>query len=357
MINIVHLLHALCQPHSRTLLTGLIGLATLAACSKARERGPSPVDVLVSGITQEQILVDVAAFEAQTEALHEAATTFCEAPATDDLSAARTQWQKTAESWYRVQLFNFGPADADPVFPLFTFIDSLRLRGMDYTESLRSRQQTLLSGDEKLDEAFFTGLHFDEVGLLALEVALFADDDLVAAYENEPRRCELLLGLCEQLRARARVLQRGWSDDYEDSGRPFADLLREGDLPNGRYPLVQIVISAQEYLDYLHDRKVVNLAGKVSNTSWELLAAALDAIEQLLQGDIEGGSIIDWMQRLGDPAAAQKVEDDLEVARAALKDQDVEAFEAALATLDGDFKREVPDALGIQLGLNFTDGD
>lgn len=327
-----------------------------SACAKEPPEEPAAVDVLVRNLTEQQILVDVAAFTERTTALVESAAAFCAEPSDEGVAQVRADWQAGAEAWYRVQLFKFGPADADPVFPLYTFIDSLRLRGTDYTDSVSVTQQAWRSSTDELDAPFFERQRFDDVGLLAVEVALFEPAELVQAHEDEPRRCDVLVGLSRELERRAFELQNGWTESHAGSA-PFAELMLQRTLPDGRRPLVQLIIAAQEYTDYLHRRNVVSLAGRLSRTGWILVERGVDAIEDLLSAELEGGNIFHYMTVLGSPEHVEKVEADLDAVRAALAAEDAEALASTLAVLDGDFKREIPDALGIDLGITWTDGD
>ena len=335
-----------------------LGICLLCGCAEGGgDNAPAPVDVLVEGIAKQQILVNVEAFASAAGDLHDAATQFCDAPADGDFSAVQSAWQHGAEAWYRVQLFNFGPADVDPVLPAYSFIDSLRLRGTDYTDDLRNALARWRTGDEPLDSAFFAEQRFNDLGLLAVELALYDSADLEAAYDGDARRCELLVGLTGDLRSRAESLRAGWIESYDGGDTGFLDLLLSAALPNGRLPLVQVLVSAQEYADYLHSRHVVKLAGQASGTTWDLLDAGVGAIEALLTQDLKGGSVFYWMERLDGPEPVQAVREKLDATRAALEAQDADTLEATLAELDGCFKREVPDALQVELGLNFTDGD
>jgi predicted lipoprotein len=350
----------------RPLLPLLAGVVLLSACGDVGDGGPratepdddaATVDDLIEGIAEKQIVEDISRFRGDTTGLVTSAEAFCDSPAAGRLSRTEDAWLRTARQWYRAQLWNFGPADADPVFPLYTFIDSLRLRGTDYSDSVSATLTRWRDAEDALDAAFFAEQRFDDVGLLAVERALFESEDVLADFEANPRNCDILLGLANTLLDRATELERGWTEDYADTGTPFLELLLADELPDGREPLVQIVISAQQYLDYLHARGVVALAGKTSGTGWLLVESALDAVEDLLTKNHGGESLFFWMDLLGHPDAVDKVAADLETAREALAAQDRVAFEAAVAVLDGDFKREVPDSLGIELGLTFTDGD
>jgi predicted lipoprotein len=341
---------------SRSFASCLFGLA-LAACAKEEPLdGHSAVGALVRNITEQQILVDVSAFADSATLLRESADAFCGEPNDEGLDRLRADWQTSAEAWYRAQLFKFGPADADPVLPLYTFIDSLRLRGTDYADSASLIQETWRGSADELDAAFFEAQRFNDVGLLAVEVALFETSELAQAYADEPRRCNILVGLSGELERRAIELRSGWTESFAGA-QPFSERMLERKLPDGRSPLVQIIISAQEYVDYLHRRGVVNLAGRLSQTGWPLVEKAVDGIDDLLSAELEGGNIYYYMAELGSPESVDKVKADLDAVRAALAANDAEALASTLAIVDGDFKREIPDALGLDLGLTLTDGD
>jgi hypothetical protein len=56
-------------------------------------------------------------------------------------------------------------------------------------------------------------------------------------------------------------------------------------------------------------------------------------------------------------ASIETVEDNLQTLRTSIELQDITEFEIAAAQLDGNFKREIPEGLEVELGINFTDGD
>jgi hypothetical protein len=51
------------------------------------------------------------------------------------------------------------------------------------------------------------------------------------------------------------------------------------------------------------------------------------------------------------------VKDNIQTLRSALEDENTMDMKAAAAILDGNFKRDIPEAFNIYLGLNFSDGD
>ncbi len=167
-------------------------------------------------ITTNTILPAVGQFSAQTQALADNADSFCAAPDSNTLNAVQQQWKNTADAWYQLLPFNFGPLDDDLVFPTYQYIDSYRLRGTDYTETVRTNISSWLAGSETLDETFFAAQTFQKVGLLALEVALFETSDthsaeisdIVSEYTDNSRKCAALNGLSDYLNSKHRPLKR-----------------------------------------------------------------------------------------------------------------------------------------------------
>jgi predicted lipoprotein len=311
---------------------------------------------LVQAITRQQILPAVADLHEQAAVLNSQAQNWCQQPDAEGLPGLQQQWLETADAWYQVQLFNFGPADADPVFPLYTYIDSLRLRGTDYRETVRTTQQNWLAEDT-LDATFFAEQRFQYVGLLALEEALFYGDDLAESYATAPQRCAILTGLSDLLQQHVQQLDQGWNSDYNNSGSGFAQRLIDNQLPNAREALAQILISGQEYLDYLKKRNVATQAGTTAEASWQLVDTAFEASKRLLTEPYAGASILERMQQQGYELNVNAVNANIAMAEQALAERNAVDFNAAIGMLDGNFKREIPVALGIDLGINFTDGD
>lgn len=311
---------------------------------------------LVSAISEQQIVPAINDFHSAASQLHSEASDWCQSPNADGLANVQQQWINTADAWFKAQLFNFGPADADPVFPLYTYIDSLRLRGTDYRETVRTSQANWLQQDN-LDTAFFAEQRFQYVGLLALEEALFYGQDLAQSYLNDAKRCDILTGLSEQLHTRSQTLALGWSTNYNGTGTAYGQLLNNNQLPSARDAMAQLLISGQEYLDYLKKRSVISQAGTSADVSWQLVGSALAASKQLLTQPYAGSSILDRMKAQGYELSVNAVNSNIAMAEQALADRDADGFYAAIGMLDGNFKREIPVALGIELGINFTDGD
>ncbi|MEM8548896.1 MAG: imelysin family protein, partial [Pseudomonadota bacterium] len=130
------------------LLIVLLGGALSACVNDGGGDDPAPEAPAVNPVvtleaalersTDNAIIPAVQTFLASVEAMDSAAESFCAAPDRASLSVLQGRWRTAFENWYRLSLYNFGPLDDDFIFPAYTFIDSLRLRGTDYLETVRS---------------------------------------------------------------------------------------------------------------------------------------------------------------------------------------------------------------------------
>ena len=76
----------------------------------------------------------------------------------------------------------------------------------------------------------------------------------------------------------------------------------------------------------------------------------------MMQGTT-ANSFYAYMTAAGHQASVDTVKANIAAAKQALQDKDQAGYEAAIGLLDGNFKREIPTALSVSLGLNFSDGD
>ena len=383
----------------RALFVSVILMSTAACVDNSRGGGdpvPAPVETLPPPVTEvpppetppEQppaqrpeatlesallqsadtvIVPTVERFADRARQLVNAGSDFCAGPDEASLSDLQDVWRGVFAEWYRVSLYNFGPLNDDLVFPPFTFIDSLRLRGTDYLESVRGEIASDIADDRVLDDEYFGRKTFQFVGLLALESAIFetstsdlsaAPADIVAEYEFQPRKCEVLQGLAGQLNTRAQTIRDKWVVEFPQTGGPYRSIYLSGELEDGTASFAQLFISGQEFLDYLQARRVVLTAARVSDFAWDAIAAAIDEVELLLRGTATAtDSIFAVMEDTGNQNEVDAVEESLRQVRQAIADRDADMLEITLGFLDGNYKREIPDALGIQLGINFSDGD
>ncbi|MEM8942688.1 MAG: imelysin family protein [Pseudomonadota bacterium] len=306
-------------------------------------------------------------FLRDAQELRDSAEAFCNISNESNLLAVQERWKTLFQQWYRLSLYNFGPLNDDIIFPTFTFIDSLRLRGTNYLATVRAETENDISIDDPLTDEYYARKTFNRVGLLAVESVAFETStpehsndpvDILAEFDAQPRKCQVLLGLTGQLESRAEQVESGWLTEFKDSGLPYRTLFLDGQLEDGTDPINQLLIASQEFLDYLQARNVVTTAAQVSMFSWEAITATVDEVEFLLRGaSPASNSIFDAMVATGNQNAVAAVEDSIVQVRQAIANRDPAMLEITLGFLDGNFKREIPDSLEVELGINFSDGD
>ncbi|NVK37230.1 MAG: hypothetical protein HWE18_04835 [Gammaproteobacteria bacterium] len=210
------------------------------------------------------------------------------------------------------------------------------------------------------------------VGLLPLEVTLFETMDtqskvavdLVTEFNAKPRKCQVLTGLTYQLQLHANEILDGWKTDYAQTGISYRQLLQDDHLSElveneeGDSSISKLTVSIQDYFDYLKNRNITTETGQISASIWQSVEPSLDAIKEVLAGtDDTNLSLNAIMVNNGFEQTIVSVADNVETLRTAIDETNTVSFQAAAGILDGNFKRDVPDALGVSLGLNFSDGD
>ena len=343
----------------------------LGACGGSRQNDPvvtseASLDEVVKKAIDNSILPAVDNFYAQANAFESEAETFCLAPDETGLSSLQSAWLVLARAWYHLLPYNFGPLNDDIIFPAYIFIDSYRLRGTDYTATLRNEINLNISGEHTLDVDFFGAEPFQKLGLTALELLVFevasnqsqVGSEIVAEYLAEPRKCETLLGLTEQVQLRALYVSEGWHSSYLGSGTSYYQLFINNELEDGTEALVKLITSVQEFLDYLAARNVAVSVAQVSGESWTLVSASIDEINSLLTGLGDTRfTFYGFMLAGGHELEVNTVQENIEFARSAISQSNATDFAVASALLDGNFKREIPNSLEVVLGISFSDGD
>jgi hypothetical protein len=151
-------------------------------------------------------------------------------------------------------------------------------------------------------------------------------------------------------------VEQGWQVQHKDADQPYRSLFLDDQLDDGSNNLTQLLVSIQEHLDYLNKRNVLNTSATLSGIAWNGFSAAIDEIEILLEGNSEV-SFLGLMEGGGYTDSVAAVRETIATIRSAIDTQDAELLETNIAKLDGHFKREIPDGLDVELGINFSDGD
>lgn len=353
---------------TRVFFYGLVVLFSLGCVNKDKGFAPEEqLSVVLEEVVDHSIIPSVEAFHVSATEFQATVDQFCATKNENNLQALQQSWTEMFERWYRLSIYNFGPINDDLVFPAYTFIDSLRLRGTNYLETVRNEISSDIAASTDLNESYFTGKTFQEVGLLALEVAVYETAsaehsqiaaDIVNEYQTSSRKCEVLNGLLAQLVKHASYVEAGWISLHKNSEESYRTLFLADQLDDGAAPHTQLIVSVQEFLDYLQKRNVVLNAAQLSGHSWSAISATIDEVETLLQGtDATTDSIFNLMVVSGNQNAVDTVKATIAAVRKSIEDRDETMLEITLGQLDGNFKREIPDSLDVELGINFTDGD
>lgn len=352
----------------KLIITAMVVLTS--SCGGSRENDPveptqASLQKSLQQVVDERIVPAAVNFKSAADSYMESADTFCALQDESALQQLQQQWRQLNEQWYRLIPYNFGPLKNDVVFPNYMFIDGYRLRGTNYSATVQEEIARVLAQTEALPEHYFENLSFQKGGLLALEILSFvaadgvqSDQEILFSYFMSSKRCELLIGHAQQMQARAESLVQGWLTDFNSGGTSYRQLFLNDKLPDDTPSLTQLLTAVQEYLDYLKQRNVVTTVAKFSNYSWPLVAASLQEIHTLLHGNGKDQfNFVAVMRSSGHEQEAATVTENTAFILASIEQKNASEFAVGVSLLDGNFKREIPNGLDVDLGITFTDGD
>lgn len=359
-------------------LTTFLSSLLLTACggtSSSLSSSDTELNRAATEVIDNTIIPAANRFQQQVESLISESERFCAVGNTteENLSQLQHQWVTTNLAWFELLPYRFGPMINSEVLPTYIFIDYHRQRGDNDSDTIRNNIDTLIasSNDANYTSAL-SQLGANSVGLLALEISIFEDAasqsiipaDIVLEFQNSPRKCQLLTDFGTKLLSRAEGVHQGWTNNYRDTGKSYRDLVVNGKLEvalddeAGESAIKKITISMQEFYDYLGKRNVTTNAAQLSGSIWLALDNSLKNTEELLAGtESTAISFDDIMANNRFEQTVLDIKANIQTLRTALEEKNTIDTQAAAAILDGNFKREIPDALDINLGLNFSDGD
>lgn len=361
---------------ARTFHRAVFSLALLSSPGLACDDSQSPSGggttlptgaEIMRDTVQNTIVPAVAAFDAEAQSMLADADTFCASPSEAGLVDLQTRWRGLSEAWSGVVAYNLGPLDDDVIVPKMIFIESMRQRGTDYTQTVRDGILRGIEGEDALDLEYIDRQTFDEVGMLALEVLVFEDSregnatavaDVLGDYVASPRKCAYLQAVAELLARDVSEVEQGWTQSFAGA-EAFADTMAGSMLADGTEPVAALLIALQQHLDYIKVRKLEGiLDAQLSGHFYVNVLATIDAFDHLLnQPGEDSFGLLERMEATGNTDEVELVRANLDAARAAAQAEDRDALITTLGALDGNLKREIPDALGVELGLTFSDGD
>ncbi|MEO1233888.1 MAG: imelysin family protein, partial [Myxococcota bacterium] len=185
----------------------------------------------------------------EATAARTAAEAMCSAPDEARLTALQDSWRDLYEAYNRAGAYGFGPLDDDPIVPRIYFIDPMRQRGTDYTETVRATLTQALTDPTMLTADDVDALTFNRVGLIALEVLSFeattssqstAAANIVAQL-GDADACTYLTGVARGLESRSQAVAEEWKTPSAD-GPSFRDRMATANLPDGSDPVATLLL-------------------------------------------------------------------------------------------------------------------
>jgi predicted lipoprotein len=360
----------------------VVALSLTACYSDTNSRisgGFTELDRAVEQVIDHTIIPTMDNMQVNTKALNSLATQFCGSKSTANLSLLQDQWKATNQAWYKLLPFTLGPLEVTDALSesAISYIDSHRDRGNDYKTSIRTDITAMLAlTAEDLNATYFSSKNFTITGLLALELLAFERSDdqdqdnntILAEYVAQDLKCNILQGQSTELLRRIELAQSGWKTNYRDSGKSYRDLLINKELESsftaigdsdgtGTPAFTRIIVSMQAYYDYLGKRNVITNSASVSGTIWPALSQSAIITSEVLSGtDATTLSLYELMSNGYEPDVVI-VKENIITFESSITNEITANMVAAAKVLDGNLKREIPEALNIALGLNFNDGD
>lgn len=194
---------------SSTLLL-LFSTGLITSCDKNDDKGTTDTTAL-----KKEILVTAANdvctasytdLAAKADQLLTAVTTLTTTPTDDNLTACRTLWKSTRETWERSEAWLFGPVAVDKIDPR---IDTWPVDFNDLN--------AVLASSDELNEAYIDGLDEDHDALRGfhpIEYLLWGQDGDKAAADFTEREKEYLLGLAQNLKKLTTEVKTSWTGGY-----------------------------------------------------------------------------------------------------------------------------------------------
>ncbi|MBE2223059.1 MAG: imelysin family protein [Anaerolineae bacterium] len=360
----------------------ILTLVFLAACASEAAVETFDRQAMLENITNQLILPSHATFHTTLLDLETATEAFVADPHADTLTALQETWLTANLARMAVLPYRLGPID-----------DSLLHNRLDKRPPRTAFiDETILTGEEALTDAYLEGIGSTSVGLAAMEYLLFnpetGNDAVLAAFTNAetgPRRLDYLLALAHNMPPKAEALTQIWAADGDNYAQTFIEADMDGGELQGSINMLinQMIADLEEIIS----SRLGKPAGKRSNgmvrpdlveapyseASLPRIIATVEGLQTTFNGGA-GAGLDDYLDFLGaeyegEPlsevidaqfvvslAALDAIDGSLETAVSTHPEQ-VDAAYEELHTLLVLLKVDMPNHLGITLTFNDNDGD
>lgn len=363
--------------HRSGLLMSVLTALLLSACS------PPPELKLLRDTTHLGIVPAYRSFAQHSAQLDTRSRTFCAASENKEAQflALREAWRRAASSWAALQSLQFGPVLVDN--------QAWKIQFWPDRKNLVARKvEALLKEESDLDLARVAEASVVVQGLSALEYLLF-DEGAGQLHDTQGdeglRRCQLLQATSAHLQGVASGLLKAWQPEGDDYTSRFTKPGPENrDYPDSQIAIGKLLDSLVYGVELVKRDKLerpLGLAGgspQVYLLEWwrsrhsrQAIIATLNGLAQLYSGG-GGFGLDDYLAESGNAELASQIEQQFSKTLALAQDidgalfkvadepatrQQAAALHEALVQLETLCKRQLPQALGISLGFNSSDGD
>jgi predicted lipoprotein len=353
-------------------LSILFATVFLSACGSTQKKiaelevSPTGLQAVVASSADGVIIPAIENWQQASTSFYLQTEQFCKKPSSPALKQLQAGWKHLSLKWNQTIMYDFGPLRDNLFSAKVNFVESMRQRGKNYDKTVASRLNQRLNDTKKLDSAYFVGLNFNLVGMSALEQMVFSDfttqktdtGSIVSNYRQHRRSCELLVGLSRLNSDIADYVLDGWHKKSRGSKKSYRELFAKNQLINGEKSLTKLIFSVQDYFRYIKQRKLEGrLDAKLSAMTFTNMIAGLEAIEQLFTGKGSNLSLQKYLQASDNKSVADIFLKTLQTAKTQAKLKDREAMKRTYTKLVKMLEKDIPKGLGVDFGMNFTDGD
>lgn len=352
---------------SGVLAFSLMGLS-LSACSSQPSKALPAIEVSQQGLqkvvnyTLDSVVIESARqWQKSASQFQLESRQFCNQPSETKLVALQQSYRQLTLSWNQTLPFDFGPLRDNLFFPKVHFVDSMRQRGKDYSASIKAHFEKRLADTQTLDAQYFNKLKFTLVGMPALEILLYPESkqslqDFFKNYEN-PRQCQLLTGLAKHHKEVSDYVVEGW-DKASAGDLSWRQKFKTNQLDDGEKSLTKLIFAMQDYLRYVRQRQLnTSLDYARSNLGLEALHSGLHSLERAFTANDSGYGLADYLQKSDQQGVAKEFLAAINRAKQAVKTDNSPVIKTEYSALIKMLEGEIPKALGVNLGMNFVDGD
>lgn len=184
----------------------LVGAALGGVSCDGAPRGPDRRPEVITELATHVAVGRYTELVARATTLVTQVEAFCATPTEARLSAAREAWWQARTPWKEAELVNFGP--------VVEFPERLGPK-LDAWPASPVAIEGLLTSDEGLTLEDFAQKGALERGLPVVEYLLYAEGDAtLTRFQDEPRRCAVLIGVARDVQANASALVAAWEQTW-----------------------------------------------------------------------------------------------------------------------------------------------